>query len=231
MNFQEFRKTFHRKLFDSYRVTIDLVDIAGGTPADPKMLEGWINATNKEKSAEDRAALVEATADELPVIAGEQEAKSWVRFKRDDRGPYIEGRCIKAALKECANIVKSAVKSRGKNGEEAGTKNLKSKMAECVFVAEEKIYITDKGGNPISGDVPTEERPAHVMTAQGPRTSIKRTDVLRDVRIQFTARLAKTGAVSEAALFAALSYLEINGIGADRSQGRGRASAIDVVQM
>lgn len=228
MDFAEFRKQFTADLYDRYLVTMDLVDIAGGTPADPAMIQGWINAGNKSKTDEQRTALAEATLEELPEIADEKAAKAWCRFKRDETGPYIEGRCLKAALKESANVIKSLVKVRGKNGEDAAAKALKSKFAECVFVEEQRVYLCGQDGKPLAGDLDTEERPVHAMTPMGPRTSLKRTDVAKNVKIQFSVLLAKTGAVSEKALFSALTYLERGGIGADRSQGRGVCSAIAV---
>lgn len=227
MDFKTFKKNFDKKLYDDYKVTLHLIDVAGGTPAHPNMIKGWIDATNKEKSDEERQALKDATAEELPELATKKEDKSWVRFKSDANGIFIEGRCLKSALKEAANIVKNAVKVSGKDGKETGTKALKSKFAECVFVAEEKVYVKNGDGKNVK-EAQSEERPVHVMTAQGPRTSLKRTEVLRDVSISFTVQLAKTGAVSEKALFSALAYLDHLGIGADRSQGRGKSREIEV---
>jgi len=230
MDFQKFRETFTDELYDRYSVRIRLNDIAGGIPADPRMIDGWIKASNKDATDEQRKAIAEATKEELPALADEKEARSWCRFKRDETGPYIEGRCVKAALKEGANVIKSLVKVRGKNGEEAGAKALKSKFAECVFVDEAKVYLL-KDGKPIVGELETEERPVHAMTAQGPRTSLKRVDVAYGVNIAFTVMLAKTGAVSETALFSALTYLERGGLGSDRSQGRGTCRVVEVVKL
>lgn len=231
MDFQAFKKQFDAQIYQDYKVTLHLIDIAGGTPADPKMIDGWIAATNKEKTDEERKKLVEATKEELPEIAEGKQTQAWVRLKQDETGAYIEGRCLKAALKEAANIIKSRVKVPGKNGEEKAATALKSKVAETVFVMDEKIYLRNGDGKPITGDPPTEERPVHVMTRQGPRTSIKVTDVLRDVHIEFTVRVAQTGAVTERALFSAIAYLENLGIGGDRSQGRGRAKHMNVVKI
>jgi len=228
MDFQEFKKSFTGNLYDRYAVTMDLNDIVGGVPADPKMIAGWINATNSEKSDEARKALVDATKEELPPLAEDKEARSWCRFKRDETGPYLEGRCVKAALKEGANVIKSLVKVRGKDGTEAGAKALKSKVAECVFVDESKVYLLDGEGKPLAGELKTEERPVHAMTAQGPRTSLKRVDVAYGVQIKFTVLLAKTGAVSETALYSILTYLERGGLGTDRSQGRGTGRVVSV---
>ena len=228
MNFAEFQKQFKAEAYDRYRVRMSFEKLSGGTPAAPDLIASWINSTNKERSAEERKALVDATIAELPELSGEKEEKSWVRFKRDDDGAYIEGRCLKAALKESANVVKTLVKVRGKNGEEEGAKALKSKVAECVFVEETKIPILNSDGKRVTGEIPSEDRPVHVMTRQGPRTSLKRSEVIHGARIEFSVLLAKTGAVSENALFSAIAYLEHLGVGADRSQGSGRSVEINV---
>jgi len=231
MNFAEFKKDFDQRAFVTYRVRMTLDKLTGGVPADPKMIDGWIASTNKALSDEQRKALVDATQAELPALSEDVEARAWVRFKQDEIGAYYEGRCAKAALKEAANIIKNLVKTRGKNGEESGTKALKSKVAECVFVVEDKIYILDASGEIVKGELPTEERPVHVMTMQGPRTSIKRADVIHGAHLEFTVKLAKTGAVSEEALFSALAYLQELGFGSDRSQGSGRTVEMDVVKL
>lgn len=222
--FEKFRAQFERNIFDTYDVAIRLRDVAGGTPADPRLIEAWIKAMNKDKSDEERAKIVAATIEALPGIVDSEASASWCRFKRDEKGVYMEGRQIKAGLKEASNIIKSTL--RDKKGEK-GITALKSKVAECVFVVDEKIYML-RDGQPITGEIPTEERPIHVMTRQGPRTSLKRVDVLKDVEIKFAVRLALTGAVSEEALFGSLAYLQYLGLGADRSQGRGQATDIRV---
>jgi len=222
--FEEFRKAFNARVFDTYKVEMTLRDIAGGTPADPQLIRAWVEAKCKDKTAEEREKIVSTTLEALPEVA-EQEAKSqWCRFKRDEKGVYIEGRQLKAGLKEAANIVKKIVGD--KDADKPGITALKSKVAECVFVSDEKVYLLRNGSDYITDDVPSEERPVHVMTRMGPRTALKRSDVLRDITIKFQVRLAQTGAVSEEALFSALAYLEHLGIGADRSQGRGVATSI-----
>jgi hypothetical protein len=223
--FEEFKRAFYANTFDEYRVTMHLRDIAGGAPADPALIEAWVNAKCKDKTDEERKKIVDATVHELPSITEEEAKASWCRFKQDEKGAFIEGRQLKAALKESANVIKTVLEnSKGEKGVTA----LKNKVAECVFVIDERVYLTDAAGKPYSGALPTEERPIHVMTRQGPRTSLKRNDLLKDVHIAFTVRLAKTGAVSEESLFGAFAYMQFLGLGADRSQGRGQALDVQV---
>jgi hypothetical protein len=231
--FAEFKAQFQEQLYDEYRVKLYLKDVAGGTPMDKDLIAGWINAMNKDKSEEERKRLIDATIEDLPDVSGEKEAKSWVGFKVDKNGHlYIEGRCVKAMLKEAANIIKDIVpnggRQTGKNkGKDTGITAFKSKVADRVFVVEEKVYFT-RNGERIKEADEKEERPVHVMTPQGPRSSLKRTDLLRDVEVEFTIRRLATNDVPEQALFAVLVYAQSIGLGADRSQGRGVMKDIEL---
>jgi len=218
-DFEAMKQKFDDQVFSEYRVTLHLVNAVGGTPANPQMIEGWINATCKAKSAEDKAKIVEATVQELPEVADDKETRSWTIFKRDDRGLYIEGRCIKSGLKEAANIIKDMV----------GIKALKSKVADQVFVVEDRCYFT-RNGEPIK-EVGQEERAIHVMTASGPRNSLKKFDILHDVEVTFTVKMLCRGTVTEEALGFAILYLRDLGIGSDRSQGYGKSRAVECVKV
>ena len=218
-NFEAMKQRFNEQAFNEFRVTVHLVNVVGGTPADPQMIGNWINATCKAKSAEEKAKIVEATVLELPDIADDREARSWTIFKRDDRGLYLEGRCIKSGLKEAANIIKEMV----------GIKALKSKVADQVFVVEDRCYFT-RGGQPIK-EVTQEERAIHVMTASGPRNSLKRFDILYDVDMTFTVKMFAHGTVTEEALGFAILYLQDVGLGSDRSQGFGKNQTVECVKV
>jgi CRISPR/Cas system CSM-associated protein Csm4 (group 5 of RAMP superfamily) len=173
--------------------------------------------------------LVDATKAELPDLSDEKAAKSWVGFKSDEGGLYIEGRIVKALLKESANIIKKIVPSRKdkKNPKGVGITNFKSKVADHVFVVEKKIYLTKDGENVKKADE-LAERPIHVMTAQGPRNSIKRTDLVHGAEVEFTVRRVDDIAVPEKAFYAVLSYGRHVGLGADRSQGMGTFEVVSV---
>ena len=235
MDFKDFCKTW--RPFDEYRVHISIGMISGGIPKHPDLIAGWINATNEKKSDEERAKLVEATIEELPTLAEEKAARSWVGFKSDDQGIYIEGRQLKSMLKESANIIKAVAPTRKskKSPKGIGITAFKNKTADHVFVVEEKVHLKYAGEfvhynkegkleKPHSSD----ERPIHVMTPRGERTSLKKTDVLREVELVFTIRRLNDSAVTEKALYALILYSSQVGIGADRSQGSGVFEVISV---
>ncbi len=224
MNFNEFLATSWDP-FDLYRVKIHLSNIAGGIPMQGDLISGWVDATNKSKTAEDRNRIKEATIDELGDLAEETASRNGVTFKKDpDHGLYVEGRQIKAMLKESANIIKDLVRGekKGKKGKESGDPEMvkgisgfKSKVADRVFVVEKKVYLGREKADR------TEERAIHVMTRQGPRTSLKRVDIVDDVEIEFTVRRLRCKEVPEEALYGILAYSRDIGLGAERSQGRG----------
>jgi len=197
-------------IFDTYKVTILIKDIVGGRPATAEMIEKWVAATCKAKTAEERARIVDADVQALGDVADDKAQAHTTVFARVDGGLAIEGRQVKAMLKEAANIIKGR--------DPVKVKNLRSKVADQVFVSEEYI--------PLGRTEPDEyqERPIHVMTAQGPRTSIKRVEMVKGAEVTFTVRRRQgrdTQSVPEPTLLAILDYCQTLGLGADRSQGYG----------
>lgn len=130
----------------NYAATLLVGRIAGGTPSDPKVAEGWL----RSKLGIDKDELIREAVAELMVERGisAEEATEEVSkrkhlngFKRDDRGLYIEGRQIKAALKEAASVAANAGKIKGGRVWGETKKGLKGWFPEHVFVVEEKIYL------------------------------------------------------------------------------------------
>lgn len=209
---------------DLYEVEFVADELAGGVPKNPELIKSWLASMNKEWSDAQREAVAEATVEQMAAASEELATKGWNGFKSDpERGLYVEGRCLKAMIKEAASIIAPFVpngaqppRGRKKAAESPyGITRFKSKVADQVFVREDRVYVnkTEPDG--------TLERPIHVMTAQGERTSIKRTDILRDVVVRFTVTRLANGDVPEIALAAVLAYAMQVGFGADRSQGFG----------
>jgi len=100
-------------LFTRYRIAIRMANkIMGGTPKDPKVIEGWIKSViGADRGDEMRAMVLRtmmemghdidegATTEQLDeAIKNTAGEKSTNGFKRDEHGLYIEGRQIKAML-------------------------------------------------------------------------------------------------------------------------------------
>ena len=212
-------------LWVHYRLTIHADDLAGGLPVDPRLIDAWQQAhwskrpdvvlqPGDPKTPEEAAA---RTADLLSGVVADE--AGWTTFPRDPvtKELCIEGRQIKAALKEAANICKGMEPFfvRGKQVP------LRSKLAERVFVLERLLPMSPSRTEPDD----TIERPIHVMTAQGPRDALKRTDIVRNVVLGCTLRVLNDGLFTKGLLEGLLEYAGQNGLGADRSQGMGRFTA------
>jgi hypothetical protein len=142
----------------------------------------------------------------------------WNGFKIDDQGLYLEGRQVKACLKESANIVKGMLNITA----------LKQRLAERVYVVEETIPLSVKQP---SGSY---EAMIHAMTAMGPINALKRVDYVERPVIRFTLRVLNEPLMNKDKkklppmdyLTTILAHAGENGLGADRSQGNGQFDVI-----
>src|SRR5947209_6224417 len=188
-------------LFDKFTLQVKIDRLTAGIPSNRKLLQAWAEANEAPKSSvlgggtEDQEAMLERL--------DPTETHSVIFYRDLDGRPCYESRCMKAAFKEGANVMKEMLK----------IKNLRSKLEERVFVWPRLV--------PIKSKVQQDERPISVMTAQGPRTSIKRYEYADDVELTFTVKVLKDGLITEPLLRSILAYLEDNGLGSDRSQGSG----------
>lgn len=184
------------ELWDEYEADLIVDRLTAGIPANPKLMQAWLEVNGAPSPAiSDQAAMVER------LDPNETHA---VVFYRDMDGlPTYESRNFKAALREGANILKGMM----------DIKAFRSKLAERVFAGPRLV--------PITVPVQAAERPISVMTMQGPRTSIKRFEYAEDVPMHFDIRILRDNVVKPAHVETILLFLQDNGIGADRSQGSG----------
>lgn len=187
--------------------------IVGGVPTDPKVAEGWLRT--KLGGTDDRIReLVAETMVSRGVTAAEATsivnlAQHLNGFKRDDKGLYIEGRQLKAALKEAASCAMAVGKLKSK-GWGKTNKGLLNFMAEHVFVIEEKLYL---GATEATG---INQKFVHTFRGSG----IQYEEFVTDAVIDFTVIADYEFEDSDWA--AIWTSGEQQGIGASRSQGYGR---------
>lgn len=223
------------ELFKRYAVTLTIKNrLVGGIPTSPELIKGWISANMPAVDEAEREKLALKTADELHGAAEAKAEGMWTTFKKDAEGIYLEDRNVKAMFKECANILREklikdekAAKTKPTAGDKAEKEtksrytNLKSKLAERLFVEETKIRFTRKG-KPVLAVDGNEERAIHVFTAQGPRSALKRCDYVEGpFELNFTLRLLDDGIIDPELVSTLLEYGGWNGMGSDRSQGNG----------
>jgi hypothetical protein len=192
--------------------------IAGGTPSDGKVAEGWLKSKLADKDDLIRE-LVATTMAERGVTAAEAAAevdslKHLNGFKRDESGLYIEGRQLKAALKEAVNVAANAGKVTTKGWGSPDNKNyekgIKAWFPEHVFVVDDRLHL---GVTEATGIV---QRFVH--TSRG--TGIQYEEYVENAKISFTVETDHKFTDEQWAMIWLTG--ERQGIGASRSQGFGR---------
>jgi hypothetical protein len=215
-----------------YRFNVALVvdSLAGGTPTDPKVAEGWLRSKLEATDDTIRRMVAEVmtdrgvTWDEAAEVVNAD--RNLTGFKRDAQGLFVDGRTIKAMLKEASSIAANAGKitaSRvwGKPTDKNYLKGLKAWFPEHVFVPEEKVYILDGDDRPVTEPTEVVQRFVH---ANG-RSAISYTEVMAKARLKFT--VITDHAFTDEQWAAIWLTGEQNGLGASRSQGFGRFVVTD----
>jgi hypothetical protein len=210
---------------NKYEADILLTNIYGGVPTHPKIVEGWLRkvfAGHEETQIKlmVRDVLVERhgkdfdfealTEDELMAAIDEAGALSVNGFKRDrETGElYIEGRQVKACIKEAASIAMAdkALKVRGWGNTNKG---LMQFIPEHIFVPELVV--------PLGVTEPTGVDTNFVHTWRG--DSIKREEYVENAKASFS--VVTDYDFDEDFWKQVWTRAQLNGLGASRSQGRG----------
>lgn len=212
--------------FVAYHVELQVHDkLIGGIPKDPDTIRKWIESrigqgadlALQQTLDETVAAMTEATgeAPEFGAVLDQvtKAVEAGNGFKSIDGQLVYEGRCMKSALKEAANVAYPGTRFPGKP--EAIRKGLMRMLAETVFVEDQYIGL---GVEVPSG---TEQRIKHVMTPQGPRSAINVVDYVAKPRLSFTVSVLDDF-LPPTAWARVWQCAEEIGIGADRARGDGR---------
>lgn len=215
------------KLFTRYHATIQLRDkLMGGTPRDPKAIQGWLKTRTKLTQDDDLIAMTLRTLREMgrdipdhitslaeldALVDDVAAIKSTNGFKQNGVGLYIEGRTIKAMLKESVSILYTKQQWSYGRGEKAAT----SIAAERVFVEPEVIPLGRKAPDDIDLQI------SHVMTPKGPKSSLTYVEYVVQPRIVFDV-LVTGDVITEDDWARVWVQAQENGLGARRSQGYGK---------
>ena len=144
-------------------------------------------------------------ADELETLPDAME-KGTTAFHKLDGKPIYYDYMVKGFLKEAGGVFNGLRNVRA----------LKSKVDNLVFVVPRQIPLH------CEGEIIFLERPLRAQTAQGPRTSLARSEKLPD-KSWFKCELeVYDGPISEDLLCDLLSYGERKGFGQWRNGGNGR---------
>lgn len=202
-----------------FRGALKVDRICGGTPTDPNVAKAWLQSKLGVRSD----ALVQQQVAEVMIERGvtKGEAVTVVDanrhlngFRRDENGLYIEGRQLKAALKEAACVAANAGKLTAKEWGRPDNKNylkgLKGWFPEHVFVVEDRLYL--------GVTEPTGVSQRFVITSRG--TGIQYEEYVDNAEITFTVMTDHPFTDEQWAMIWLTG--EQQGIGATRSQGYGR---------
>jgi hypothetical protein len=206
-------------LWKEYKVSLQFTnEIMGGTPKSPELIWDWLEARkapDPEKNAEEIEAGIDASED-----------RSWSGFQRQDGvGLCLRGYHVKAHIKDCANILRAMLPKRGKADGTEVAMAWRSMVADRCYVVEDYIPL---GAKEPSGFF---EHPVHVMTRQGPRNALKRTDYVDKPTITFTLKLLADKVVTEEVLRQLFEYGGTHGMGSDRGMGFGRYEVAELTEM
>lgn len=204
----------------TYDVTLAVKDLHGGRPQDPRVVEGWIRSKIQNNDERLRRLVQEAwqslgydeddmnnpeKIEEAITEAGKKALNGFYRM--DDGELAVEGRQIKAMLKEATNIAYpwKATPPRKYNG-----KSMKGAVSEHVFVVEDFIPLGVK--EPDGVDV------RFSSTSTG-RRAITREEFLEQVDVNFT---MVTDMDLKKDVWAQIFVTgQMQGFGTSRSQGYG----------
>jgi hypothetical protein len=188
----------------------------GGIPSDPKVAEGWIRSKLGGKEEQIQAEVAKAMTER--GISAEQAVKEvdilkhLNGFKRDPaRGGelYVEGRQLKACVKEAASCA-AAVGKLPSRGWGLTNKGLLSFTAEHVVIVDDRLWLGVRE--------PAGIAQRFVSTFRG--TGIQYEEYVEDAVIPFTVRTDFDYTDTEWAMIWLTA--EQQGLGASRSQGYGR---------
>jgi hypothetical protein len=196
-----------------FRGELHIATIAGGTPTDDRVAEAWIRTKLAPKDDLLREMVADTmvergvTADEATKLVDAN--KHLNGFKRDSEGLYIEGRQLKAAIKEAASVAVAAGKLNGR-GWGKTNKGLLSYVAEHVFVVEDRLHL--------GVTEPTGVVQRFIHTFRG--TGIQYEEYVEHAKVAFTVITDHDFAEKEWAMIWLTGQEQ--GVGASRSQGFGR---------
>jgi len=151
-------------MYKKFAVTMKFRDrLYGGIPRTEKLIDQYVEG----KFGTENLDLAEKVKGEMDLI--EETERVWSGFLTDENGLYLRDFHIKAMLKQCGQLLGIYTKKRG-------SKNI---VKEGTFIKPVKIYL---GREKPDG---SEDICGHVMTMQGKRSILKRSDFVAQAEVHF----------------------------------------------
>lgn len=158
------------------------------------------------------------TVDPLEEVS--EQDKVWVGFSRDETGLFVRGANLRAHLKDCAGVVGPHAKT-GKVPDMPTVLNFRAKAVNAIYIKEDRLHILNGTGAVAKEATAFRDATLSVMTAQGPRTCLKRVDYIEPAVIKATI-LLYPGEITRDWIEVLLDYGCVHGFGQDRSLQFGR---------
>lgn len=175
-------------------------------------------ARNVVKTLEEVKRERQDTVDPLTEVS--EQDKVWVGFSHDETGLFLRGANVRAHLKDCAGVVGPHAK-QGKVPDMPKVLNFRSKAVNAIYIKEDRLHILNGTGQVAKEATGFRDATLSVMTAQGPRTCLKRVDYIEPAAIKATI-LLYPGEIDRDWIKVLLDYGCVHGFGQDRSLQFGR---------
>lgn len=202
-------------MWKDYKLTMEFLGkLCGSVPQSKELIKRWVEVrAPKQKPEGDNDKSLEEIEKEVLDSIDDTIEKTTVGFQHDDTGIYVRGATIRAHLKDCANVIKDLV----------GVKAFKAKLANKLYVAESKVYLS-KNGSVVTEDDGSYDQPVHAMTPKGPINALKCVHYVDNPRLESTIKVLDDGnkEVTINNIRKVLEYGQIHGFGGERSMGEGR---------
>ena len=179
-----------------------LEKLCGSVPQNKEIVKRWLSVRKAPEGAEEEV---------LETVEDSQE-KVTLGFQKDEKGIFLRGGTVKAHLKDCSNQIKDVL----------GVKNLRSKIANKVFVQESRIYLKRNDSEYVFEVDGEFDQPIHVITGLGPRSALKTIRFLTKPNIEFTLKILEDKEVDIKIIEKIFEYGSIHGFGGERGMGEGR---------
>ena len=179
-----------------------LEKLCGSVPQNKEIVKHWLSVRKAPEGAEEEV---------LETVEDSQE-KVTLSFQKDEKGIFLRGGTVKAHLKDCSNQIKDVL----------GVKNLRSKIANKVFVQESRIYLKRNDSEYVFEVDGEFDQPIHVITGLGPRSALKTIRFLTKPNIEFTLKILEDKEVDIKIIEKIFEYGSIHGFGGERGMGEGR---------
>lgn len=188
-----------------YTAKIRLLEpLLGTIPKDPEVYKNHVAKKAVEMGLED------AVAEEIKTVP-ELEEKGWTGFHSDKKGPILYDYTIKGFLCNAAHVLRTW----------GVLKQLENKVKRYVFVTPRTIRLPA-----VKASL---ERPLRAMTAQGPRVTVVRSDLIEaGTVIDFKIKVLEGAGIKKGTLKDLLEYGQLMGLGQWRSGGYGRFEVLSL---